>query len=469
MVPGPVVGPLSNYRVELSPVAFVDRLVPAVKILKNRPDPPHAARVPDARKGGFGPDESLVDPNRLAAMLEDTDATYETQCGSWAIFKLCKHLISLTGDAQYGDWIEQAAYNGLAATPPIPTAGNVFYYSNYNPYGASKRDGGAAWSCCAGTRPMALADVCDLIYFSAPDGLCVNLFVPSTVTVGSGSSALSIRQETRFPEAPSTSFEFHCGRPVKQTIRFRRPGWLAGQVSARLDGAPAPLTVDSHGWLVLRHTWRDGDRIDLTLPMGFRSAPLYADKPYPTAVTIGPVTMAFRSDRGNPVSKIGLTSLGSELVPSQGEPLTYHLQSAPDILARPFYAYKEGEEYYMYLDPSALGRISHYHMRTNGPWHDSGNHYYCNVPGAWCEGDFEGDAVTLLGFKYDDGGRGEVQVDGRVVGTIDEYASGRDIPAEWTYRGLGTGKHVIRVTVTNAKAPESKDVYINIAGLRLKG
>src|SRR5580704_9964137 len=124
-----------------------------------------------------------------------------------AIFKLCKHLISLTGDARYGDWVEQAAYNGLAATPPIPTAGNVFYYSNYNPLGATKRQGGVGWSCCAGTRPMALADLSDLIYFKASDGLCVNLFVPSTVSLNAGSIPVSVRQETQFPEATTTSLE----------------------------------------------------------------------------------------------------------------------------------------------------------------------------------------------------------------------------------------------------------------------
>jgi len=108
--------------------------------------------------GGFGPDEALVPKEQLPRMLESTTSTFETQCGTWAVFKLCKNLIALTGDAKYGDWIEKVAYNGIAATIPMTADGRVFYYSDYNPFGASKVNIDTGWTCCTGTRPMAIAD-----------------------------------------------------------------------------------------------------------------------------------------------------------------------------------------------------------------------------------------------------------------------------------------------------------------------
>jgi len=135
-------------------------------------------------------------------MLEETSASFETQCGTWAVFKLCKNLIALTGDAKYGDWIEKVAYNGIGATIPMTAAGNVFYYSDYNPFGGKKVNNWTGWTCCTGTRPMVIADVCDVAYFHAPDGIDVNLFLPSTASFSIGGANVKLTQETWFPYAP---------------------------------------------------------------------------------------------------------------------------------------------------------------------------------------------------------------------------------------------------------------------------
>ena len=108
--------------------------------------------------------------------------SFETQCGCFAVFKLCKYLLTITGDGRYGDWIERLAYNGIAATIPMSPDGRVFYYSDYNALGGVKQNHPVGWSCCTGTRPMALADLHDLVYFHSADDLYVNLYVPSTVT-----------------------------------------------------------------------------------------------------------------------------------------------------------------------------------------------------------------------------------------------------------------------------------------------
>jgi hypothetical protein len=61
-----------------------------------------------------------------------------------------------------------------------------------------------------------------------------------------------------------------------------------------------------------------------------------------------------RSLDGNPSAKIDFDNLEESLVPSPGEPLTYHLAADQNVLVRPFYAFKEGEEYFIYFDPSKV-------------------------------------------------------------------------------------------------------------------
>jgi DUF1680 family protein len=86
-----------------------------------------------------------------------------------------------TGDARYGDWIEALALNGIGVSIPMTLDGRVFYYSDYNLGGGHKEDFDAsrAWSCCSGTRPQAVADYADLVYFHDRDNLYVNLFTPA--------------------------------------------------------------------------------------------------------------------------------------------------------------------------------------------------------------------------------------------------------------------------------------------------
>ena len=73
--------------------------------------------------GGFGPDEQLCSRRTLPDRLLSTRNTFETQCGSWAIFKVGKYLLGFTGDARYGDWLERVAINGVGASIPTAPAG----------------------------------------------------------------------------------------------------------------------------------------------------------------------------------------------------------------------------------------------------------------------------------------------------------------------------------------------------------
>ena len=69
-----------------------------------------------------------------------------------AVFKLCKYLLTITGDARYGDWIERLAYNGIAATIPMSADGPRLLLLRLQRLGGVKHNH-SGWSCCTGTRP----------------------------------------------------------------------------------------------------------------------------------------------------------------------------------------------------------------------------------------------------------------------------------------------------------------------------
>ena len=308
--------------------------------------------------GGYGPNELLVPHDELLRLLAETHNTVETQCCSWAAFKMSRYLILFTGDARYGDWIERVLLNCIGASLPNAADGRVFYYADYNPGGARKVLYDSGWSCCSGSRPMAVAGYYDLIYFRDAKNLYVNLYAPSTVEWDRAGRTITVTQRTRFPEEETVEFAISVEKPAQFGLSLRAPGWLAGRMSATINGKSVEARVGEGHWVRFDRRWRDGDLLAVTLPMRFRSENLDAKRGYPAAICYGPVVMAVRSLGGNPAGKLDLKHLAKTLVPSPGEPLTYHLRTDRNTLLRPFYALKENEPYYLYLDPAAPDRLA---------------------------------------------------------------------------------------------------------------
>jgi hypothetical protein len=76
-------------------------------------------------------------------------------------------------------------------------------------------------------------------------------------------------------------------------MRLRIPAWASDSGSAaviRVNGAPvsAPVTT---GFATLRRRWKDGDRIDLELPMPMRLEAIDTEHPETIALMRGPLVL----------------------------------------------------------------------------------------------------------------------------------------------------------------------------------
>ena len=414
--------------------------------------------------GGYGPNESLMPRDGLVKMLSEATNHFETQCGSWAGFKMTKHLISLTGDARYGDWTERLLLNGIGASIPMDGAGRVFYYSEYNTGGSAKRNIDAQWPCCSGTRPQAVSDYHDLIYFKDADNLYVNLLTESSVEWDRKGGRVVVSQNTRFPENNRVEITVAVSNPAQFGIRVRVPGWLAGPMKASINGKETTDKANSRHWAVFNRKWKDGDRLSLELPMKLWVSRIDPTRQYPAAIMYGPVALAVRSLGSNPATQIDLAHIETALIPSESEPLTWHLAPDPSVLVRPFYVFKEGERYFLYLDPSKEASWASYEAaKHSANWTDFGSWMTTSAPGSSAEHSFDGAGIRVHYFRYDDAGRFEVTIDDKVVGVLDEYGPKRGEPAFADYTGLTHGRHTIRFRLLPDKTPESKGVFANLS------
>jgi len=382
--------------------------------------------------------------------------------------------MSFTGDARYGDWIERLLLNGIGASLPMAADGRVMYYAGHALSGACKTHNMPPWACCAGTRIQAVADYHDLIFFKDRESLYVNIFTPATVTWTNGSTRITLRQETRFPESEEVTLRLSLSRADSFALKLRQPAWLAGLMAVRVNDKAVQAQSDGKHWVVLRRKWHDGDRISVRLPMRLAAErfPAASTNPFPTAAVYGPVVLACRSSEGNPTPRINFTGLDVSLVPSPGEPLTFHLASASNALFRPYYQFKEGERYFIYFDPKhPWTRLSLSELKFSEGWTllGGGDMEITTKVGAYVEHTFTGSGIRWIGRKFDDAGTCEVSIDGKAVAKVDQYDPVRDTPFRYEVRDLPAGPHTIRLTLLEEKNPASRDRYANVTRFDIAG
>ena len=296
--------------------------------------------------GGFGPNEQLMAPDgSLGNSLDLASNTFETVCGSWAGFKLSRYLMMFTGDARYGDWIEKLLYNGIGAALPIQPNGYNYYYSDYRVNGGRKLYHPEwKWSCCSGTYPQAIADYHNIIYFRDASSLYVNLYAASQVTWPKDGDEIRVRQETRYPEADSSTLTVQTKKPVAFSLKFRVPGWSRG-MSVEVNGKPFETNTTPRTWAVVQRTWNPGDRVTVRMPMQVVYAPIDRQHPNRVALTYGPVVLVRQE---------------SSLLTAGSDPSAWVVRPGPDLAFEakgqkagafvPFYKLGHNASYCMYFD-----------------------------------------------------------------------------------------------------------------------
>lgn len=242
--------------------------------------------------GGWGPEEYFRKPDSddLYTTLATTHRGFETPCGSYAHLKLTRYLLRITRDGQYGDSIEQVFLNTVLGAKRLQDDGNAFYYSDYN-FNGSRTYFPDRWPCCSGTLTQVTADYHVLIYFRDRRGVYVNLYTPSTGhwTAADG-TRLALLQSGDYANDGHVRLDLKASRDTRFHLRLRIPAWSlldGGAPRLRVNGRPVPVETRL-GFATIERTWKDGDRIDLDLPMPVRLVPINAHHPDVVALVRGP-------------------------------------------------------------------------------------------------------------------------------------------------------------------------------------
>jgi len=326
----------------------------------------HFQEVQCYATGGYGPAERLVAPDgELGRSLEREANTFETPCGTWAVFKLGRYLIEFTGEAKYGDWMEKLLYNGIGAALPMATGGKTFYYSDYQlgsdtPIASARKD--YYWDpypCCSGTYIQTVADYHNILYFKGDRSICVNLFVPSVATWNLDGHEIQIEQETAYPESDTITLTVRPQRSVTFKLRFRVPRWSQG-AAVSVNGNKLDVVANPGSWATIERPWNAGDRVTIQIPMQLRFAPLDKQHPQRVALMYGPVVLVQDGRYTQRLNQVTSEADLSKLIVREGKQLQFRVAAQRKNIFMPewgtfvpFYRVGQGFPYRMYVDLAA--------------------------------------------------------------------------------------------------------------------
>lgn len=191
-------------------------------------------------------------------------------------------LFLLHADAKYIDVLERTLYNGLVSG--VSLEGKLFFYPNpLASIGDYQRSPWFGVACCPGNITRFIASVPGYMYAQKEDAVYVNLFATSTAKINVAAQPVQFAQQTEYPWDGRVRITVDPQRPQRFRVYMRIPGWARGEavpsglyrfleeaggepISLRVNHRGVPLQLEK-GYVVLSREWRQGDTIDLNLPM----------------------------------------------------------------------------------------------------------------------------------------------------------------------------------------------------------
>ena len=250
--------------------------------------------------GMFGGDENCREG------YDDPRQAVET-CGMVEFMLSAERLVTITGDITWADRCEDVAFNSLPAAvmadfsglryltapnhvrsdkaskaPGLQNGGNM-YEMRADDHRCCQHNFGHGWPYFAEHQWMATSD----------NGLAAVFHCASEVTAKVGDGAtVTITAETNYPFEETIEYTVAAAAPAAFPLYLRVPAWCE-KPGVEVNGAKVDAAGKDAGFVRLARTWKNGDRVRFTLPMGIY-VQTWKGNHNSVSVNRGPLTYALR-------------------------------------------------------------------------------------------------------------------------------------------------------------------------------
>jgi len=240
--------------------------------------------------GGNSVKEHFHDIHDFSPMIDEVEGP-ET-CNTYNMLKLTELLFRTDARGSYADYYERALYNHILSSQR-PGSGGFVYFTPMRPnhYRVYSQAQQAMW-CCVGSGLENHAKYGEFIYAHRGDSLYVNLFIPSTLDWRE--QGVQIRQSNRFPDEDRSTLTIKGNKTF--TLKVRYPEWVEqGALRIVVNGKQVAAAIGADRYVNVRRQWRDGDKVEIHLPMRTRLEQMPDQSSY-YAVLHGPIVLAAKTN-----------------------------------------------------------------------------------------------------------------------------------------------------------------------------
>lgn len=199
-------------------------------------------------------------------------------CSVVETMRSCEELLRITGQAHWGDRLEQVAFNALPALMTADTMSHQYYQQvnqievsrRWRPWFNGGREGNLfglepSYGCCTANLHQGWPKLAASAVHFADDGLVVATLVPCVARAQIGGHDVRLDVVTDYPFDGQVRVRVRVAETLRFALRLRVPGWAQ---DVRFNGPVAPDVAD--GWALFDTAWRDGDEVTMDLPMRVR-------------------------------------------------------------------------------------------------------------------------------------------------------------------------------------------------------
>ena len=208
-----------------------------------------------------------------------TQCNCET-CNTYNMLKLSRELYKITGNRKYADYYENTFINAIMSSIDPVTGGTTYFQpmatGYFKVYGDKDPDKNTFW-CCTGSGMENFTKLGDSIYYYKDNKVIVNQYVSSVLAWNEKNVKLT--QKAAMPEKDTAEFTVNLLNGASSadiTLSLRIPDWTAGEPVIKVNGKEEDCVVSS-GYAVIKHQWKNNDKVEIKLPMDVQAYGLKDD------------------------------------------------------------------------------------------------------------------------------------------------------------------------------------------------
>jgi len=249
------------------------------------------ARHDRQNNGGFTSGEQATgSPYDLGAI--------ETCC-TIAWIALSVEMLRLTGDPRVADELELSTFNSVVGmhtvtgrwvTYDTPSDGKRYAFYTQHPW--QGREGSPELNCCSVNGPRGLGMVSDWCVMRDTEGLLLNAYGPSRITVPLGEGVeVTLDQQTDYPFDGRVVLHVSPSHPAAFCLRLRIPRWST-ETRVALNGEPIRGAVPGT-YLAVQREWREGDTVEIELDLTLHGWTGEGRREGKTSLYRGPILLTY--------------------------------------------------------------------------------------------------------------------------------------------------------------------------------